>query len=234
MKILAFDSTAFSASVALIDDNRLLGSFFTNNKLTHSRTLIPMAEALLENADVDIGEIGAFAVNAGPGSFTGVRIGVAAVKGLAFANNKPCISVSTLDSMAYNLRQADCTAVCVMDARCSQVYNSNYIIKDGTIKKLCGDRAVSVEQLGDELRGVQERIILAGDGAEICYNIFKDFIPGIIIADEHIRYQNAVSTAFLAAEKYNSGSCVAADELLPVYLRMPQAERELKKRKGRE
>lgn len=232
MKILAFDSTAVSASVALAEYDKLIGSFFINNKLTHSKTLVPMAEDLLKNSNVSLKEIDAFAVNSGPGSFTGVRIGVAAVKGLAFALNKPCVAVSTLDSMAYNLKMLDCIAVCVMDARCSQVYNANYCISKGIITKLCDDRAVSIEELTSELTKYDQRLILVGDGAQICFDKMKEVLPKIEIAQENCRYQNAVSTAFIAEEKYKKGDTVSANDLQPYYLRLPQAERELKKRKG--
>ena len=162
MKILAFDSTATSASVAVFDDDNLIGEFFINTKQTHSQTLLPMAESLLKNTKVDVKDIDLFAVNTGPGSFTGVRIGVAAVKGMAMALNKPCVAVSTLDSMAYNLLDVNCTAVCVMDARCNQVYNANFKVDNGNVEKLCDDRALSIDELTDELKSVDGHIVLVG------------------------------------------------------------------------
>lgn len=230
MKILAFDSTATSASVAVFDDDNLIGEFFINTKQTHSQTLLPMAECLLKNTKVDVKDIDLFAVNTGPGSFTGVRIGVAAVKGMAMALNKPCVAVSTLDSMAYNLLDVNCTAVCVMDARCNQVYNANFKVDNGNVEKLCDDRALSIDELTDELKSVDGHIVLVGDGAKLCFDKMKDAIPNIKIASIQNRYQKASSTALVALNLYNNGKTLTAEELMPYYLRLPQAERELKKR----
>ena len=230
MKILAFDSTATSASVAVFDDDNLIGEFFINTKQTHSQTLLPMAESLLKNTKVDVKDIDLFAVNTGPGSFTGVRIGVAAVKGMAMALNKPCVAVSTLDSMAYNLLDVNCTAVCVMDARCNQVYNANFKVDNGNVEKLCDDRALSIDELTDELKSVDGNIVLVGDGAKLCFYKMKDAIPNIKIASIQNRYQKASSTALVALNLYNNGKTLTAEELMPYYLRLPQAERELKKR----
>lgn len=230
MKILAFDSTATSASVAVFDDDNLIGEFFINTKQTHSQTLLPMAESLLKNTKVDVKDIDLFAVNTGPGSFTGVRIGVAAVKGMAMALNKPCVAVSTLDSMAYNLLDVNCTAVCVMDARCNQVYNANFKVDNGNVEKLCDDRALSIDELTDELKSVDGHIVLVGDGAKLCFDKMKDAISNIKIASIQNRYQKASSTALVALSLYNNGKTLTAEELMPYYLRLPQAERELKKR----
>lgn len=225
MKILAFDSSAKSASVALIDNNKIIGSFFINASLTHSQTLVPMAQQLLSNCQTDLSKVDALAVTAGPGSFTGIRIGVAAVKGMAVVDNKPCISVSTLEAMAYNYIE-DCTVVAVMDARCNQVYNANFQIRNGEIKRLCDDRAMSIDDLSKELSTINDKLVLVGDGAELCYNSYKELLNGIIIAPEHLRYQNAVGAAMAAIYKEPT----TAGELMPVYLRLPQAQRELNKR----
>ncbi len=230
MKILALDSTATSASVAVFDDENLIGEFFINTKQTHSQTLLPMAECLLKNTNIDVKDIDLFAVNTGPGSFTGVRIGVAAVKGMAMALNKPCVAVSTLDSMAYNLLDVDCTAVCVMDARCNQVYNANFQLSDGNVTKLCDDRALSIDELTAELCNIDGKIVLVGDGAKLCFDKMKETVPNIQIASVSNRYQKASSTALVALDLYNKGQTLSAEELMPYYLRLPQAERELKKR----
>lgn len=229
MKILAFDSSAKAASAAIIEDNRLIGEFFINIALTHSQTLVPMGESLLRNTGVPIEEIDAFAVNNGPGSFTGVRIGVSAVKGMAMALNKPCVAVSTLESLAYNLKPLDCTALCVMDARCNQVYNANFKIAKGVIQRLCPDRALSIDELFSELEGCDGKLVLVGDGAQLCYEKMGDRLLCIELAPELLRFQRASSTAFVALEKYNNGDYVTAAELMPGYLRLPQAQRELKK-----
>lgn len=230
MKILALDSTAHAASVALLDNGKLIGDFYINTTLTHSQTLVPMIEDLLSNTKVLSKDIDAFAVNVGPGSFTGVRIGVSAVKGMAMALNKPCIPVSTLESMSINLSLADCTAVCVMDARCNQVYNANFNIKNSAITRLCDDRAISIDDLQVELSKINNNIILVGDGAELCYNKFCNNLENVHLAPIQLRYQNASGVALVAEKLYNNSTVVSCEQLLPLYLRLPQAQRELKKR----
>ncbi len=230
MKILALDSSAKSASVALLDNNKILGSFFINTSLTHSQTLVPMIDAVLKNTNTNINNVDLFAVASGPGSFTGVRIGVAAIKGIAMPLNKQCVSVSTLEAMAYNYVQEDVTVVAVMDARCQQVYNANFKIENGQVHRLCDDRALSIEELGTELKDYSGKIVLVGDGAELCYNSFKELLPDIHLAPEHIRYQNAFGVAYASMGK----DTLSAEALMPVYLRLPQAQRELKKRLEKE
>ena len=226
MKILALDSSAKTGSVALVDNNKIIGSFFINTALTHSQTLVPMIESLLKSTNTEAGNIDVLAISAGPGSFTGVRIGVAAVKGIAMALDKKCASVSTLEAMAYNYIQEDVFVVAVMDARCQQVYNANFLIDNGEITRLCEDRALSIEDLANDLQNYDGKIVLVGDGAELCYNIFKDKLDNIHLAPEHLRYQNAYGVAFAAMNK----ELLSAEDLMPTYLRLPQAERELKKR----
>ncbi len=226
MKILAVDSSAKACSAAVVEDNKVLGSFFINTALTHSQTLVPMIDAVLKNTSTDINSVDIFAVSSGPGSFTGVRIGVAAIKGIAMPLEKPCASVSTLEAMPYNLLSEDCVAACVMDARCNQVYNALFEVENGTIKRFCDDRALSIDELLSELKAIDKKIILVGDGAELCYNSYKEVLDNICIAPENIRYQNAVGVAFAAFNK----EIVSSAELMPTYLRLPQAQRELKKR----
>lgn len=226
MKILAVDSSAKACSAAVVEDNKILGSFFINTSLTHSQTLVPMIDAVLKNTSTDINDIDAFAVSAGPGSFTGVRIGVAAVKGMAMSLNKPCVSVSTLEAMPYNIIFEDCIAVCVMDARCNQVYNALFEINDGKINRLCEDRALSVDELAHDLKHFDKKLILVGDGAELCYNSYKELFDNIFLAPDIQRYQNASGVALAAMTKEK----ISCEELMPTYLRLPQAERELKKR----
>ena len=191
MKILSVDSSAKACSAAILEDDKILGSFFINTALTHSQTLVPMIDAVVKNTSTDLNTIDAFAVSAGPGSFTGVRIGVAAIKGLAMPLNKPCISVSTLESMPYNIISENCIAVCVMDARCSQVYNALFEIKNGEVQRLCEDRALSIDDLAEDLKQYKNKLILVGDGAELCYNSFKEKNDNISLAPENSRYQNA-------------------------------------------
>lgn len=234
MKLLALDSTAVAASCAILEDGVLKGEFFINTKLTHSQTLMPMVQALLQNTCISPEEIDVFAVAAGPGSFTGVRIGVAAVKGMAMAADKPCVSVSALEAMAYLLTSCDCYVCAVMDARCNQVYQAMFEIKNGEVHRLYGDRAIAIDDLKEELKkesGFQKKpFFLVGDGASLCYNRISSEFPFVKCAPTHLLYQHASGVALAAFERYPAG-CVSAGELLPVYLRLPQAQRELLKRK---
>ena len=230
MKILAVDTTAKAASVCLAEEDKIIGSFFIDTALTHSRTLMPMLEALLDNTETKADELSAIAVNAGPGSFTGVRIGVAAVKGLAFAHNVPCVSVSTLESMAYNCIGVDCIVCAVMDARCSQVYNALFHVKGASVERLCDDRALALSDLKEELLRIDGNIVLVGDGASLSYAYLKDVVPNITLAPMNSRIQTASSTALAAFGSLSRGETLTPAELMPVYLRLPQAQRELNKR----
>lgn len=232
MKILGIDSSARSASVAITDGEKLLGSFYTNTGLTHSQTLMPMIESLLKNANVRLDEIDLIAVNKGPGSFTGIRIGVAAAKGMADVLKTPVYGASTLGSMAYNLIDTDCVACCAMDARCGQVYYALFDITDGKITRLTPDEADSIENVEKKLEEYKKVKIIVGDGAEICYNNLKSK-DGVRLTSQAHRFQSAVGVCLEAMnapqEKY-----VESAQLVPEYLRLPQAERELNKklRKG--
>ena len=228
MKILAIDCSAGAASACIWQDGKVLGECFTNVKLTHSQTLMPMVCGVLEYAKVDLQQIDVFAVTAGPGSFTGVRIGVASIKGMAFAQNKPCAGISTLEAMAENLRVLDCTACCVMDARCGQVYNAIFEIKNGEIHRLTPDRALSIDELAAECAKYTAPVVLVGDGAELCAKSEAFETIGVRLAPEPIRFQRACGTAACAARAAESGNLVSAEELMPVYLRPPQAQRSLK------
>ena len=230
MRILAFDSTAVSASVCLMEDEKTVGEFFINTKLTHSRTLMPMAQALLQAVDVPLDSIDCFAVANGPGSFTGVRIGVATVKGLAAPKNIPCVPVSTLLSMAYNLPDADGVICAVMDARCHQVYNALFRVRNGAVTRLCEDRALSIDDLAAECKALNEPVILVGDGAALCARDPAFASVQAVLAPESRRQQRASSVALAASFSAVNGDTVSPAELAPLYLRLPQAERELKAR----
>lgn len=227
MKILAADTSASPVSVALTDNGRLLGEFYLNIKTTHSQTLMPLIESVLKTTNTNINEIDIFAVNAGPGSFTGVRIGVASVKGLSMPLDKLCASVSTLESMAYCMPYQNGVVCAVMDARCSQVYNALFRLNDGKPERLTPDRALSIDELAEELGTYSENIYLVGDGAEICSKAFSD-IENISLAPENIRFQHAYGTAKAAEKMAEENNLCTSDRLMPVYLRLPQAERELK------
>ena len=227
MKILALDTSAKSASVAVTEGNEIKGEFFINTTLTHSETLMPMIDAVLKSTKTMLPDIDCFAVNTGPGSFTGLRIGIAAVKGMAFALDKPCAGISTLESMAYNFCRESFTVCAVMDARCYQVYNALFDVSDDSPVRLCDDRALTIDELISELQNTDKQIVLVGDGAKICYEKMKDCGINIDIAYENVRYQHAAGTAFAAEKLVSEGKAVSADILMPQYLRLPQAQREL-------
>ncbi len=227
MKILGIDSSAKSASVAVTENGKILSSFYINTGLTHSQTLMPMLDNALKCASLTLDDIDAVAVNKGPGSFTGIRIGVAAAKGIADTKNIKTIGISTLESMAYNLVAFDCIAVAVMDARCAQVYTALFRIKDSVVERLTDDLAIPISELKEMLLSYNEEIILVGDGADICYNSLYTEIAGIKIASESYKYQNATGVCF-AAENKEKELYINSDKLVPEYLRLPQAERELK------
>lgn len=231
MKILALETSAKSVSAAVVEDGAVRASCFSCTGLTHSRTLMPMVEAMLKNAELSLDDMDAVAVAAGPGSFTGLRIGVSAAKGLAWAADKPCIGVSTLEAMAQNLAHTDALLICAMDARRNQVYNALFEAKGGTLTRLTDDRAIAVGELAGELRGETRRMIVLGDGAVLCHDGLR--AAGIIncaLAPEALRWQNAVGVG-LAAQ---GAPLVSAQQLTPVYLRMSQAERERKARLEKE
>lgn len=233
MKILALDCSAGPASTAVYDGEKLIASAFINVKLTHSQTLMPMTESLLKSALVSFDEIEGIAVSSGPGSFTGIRIGISAVKGLAAARGLPCAGVSTLLAMAYNCYDTDCVVCAVMDARCNQVYNALFDIESGKITRLCEDRALLCGDLADELKKISQnsgkRVIIVGDGTEV-FLPFAENISGVSAAPASRRYQRAEGVGLAALGIFGSGGAVAPEKLLPVYLRLPQAERELKKK----
>lgn len=224
MKILAAECSATAVSAAIAVDGKIVASDFSNQKITHSQTLLPMIADVLEKAKLKPHDIDLFAVSNGPGSFTGVRIGISAIKGLAAPNKAQCIGVSTLLSMAYNYIDTDCVVCSVMDARCNQVYNALFLIENGNITRLCNDRALLCEELISELNEKyhDKKIIIVGDGAKLFEDAANEHI---LISCEERRYQNAKGV-ILAAN--NEENFVSPEELLPTYLRLPQAERELK------
>ncbi len=224
MIILALESSAKAASVAISKDGQLLAQSYQLSGLTHSRTLLPMAEDLMKNAGLTVADIDCVAVAHGPGSFTGVRIGVSAAKGLCWGADKPAAGVSTLEAMAWNGEAAPEGSIicCAMDARRNQVYNALFTFENGTPHRLCKDRAISLPELSEELTAFARHIYFVGDGAQLCYDYFKRTMSDISIAPESIRMQNAWGVCRSAefAEK------LPASQLIPVYLRLSQAERE--------
>lgn len=234
MRILAMDSSAVSASCALLEDGKLIGEQYLNVGLTHSQTLMPLVEQLLAAAHVKPARVDGFAVNSGPGSFTGIRIGVAAVKGMAFGQGKPCVGISTLESMAYLFEGFDGVVCGAMDARCQQVYQALFEIRDGQVIRLCEDRALTIAELTAELKSLGKPVLLTGDGAHVCEPAFAEQGIPFRLAAPHLRYQRAYGVARAAQQAFAQGKGVDAAALLPSYLRLPQAQRELKRRQAAE
>ena len=218
MKILAFESTAKACSVALCEDDFLIAQSYQNNGLTHSTTLMPMAEDLLKNCGMTLADVDCLAVAVGPGSFTGLRIGISTVKGLAWGGEKPCVGVSTLEAMAWNVAHVDGVICCAMDARRKQVYNALFRARGGSLERICEDRAISLEELSAQHGG--ERWLLVGDGAHLCTGVDS------LLAPPHLRYQSAWGVARAAWEKAKRGELSSGAELEANYLRLSQAERE--------
>lgn len=227
MKIMAFDSTAKRASVAVLEDEKLLGECNVDNGLTQSELLLVMAENLLNNLKLNFSDIELYATSVGPGSFTGVRIGTALVKGLAFMRDIPCSAVSTLEALAENLSGLSGILVPCMDARRNETYAAIFKCEGGEIKRLTEDMALSIEKLGQMLKEYDsENIYLAGDGYEpVSAGLTK---AGVVLSDTPhlLRGQSAYSVARVAKRKYDAGEYVSDTELKPTYLRVPQAERE--------
>ena len=192
MKILALETSAKSVSCAVVEDGAPLASAYQCTGLTHSRTLLPMVDAMLKNADLTLDDINAIAIAAGPGSFTGLRIGIAAVKGLAWAADKPCLGVSTLEAMAQNAAHIDGLIVGAMDARRSQVYNAVFEAKGGELTRLTPDRAISLEALCAQLQGKQQPITVLGDGGVLCYRYLEEHGVKCSLAPSMLLYQSAV------------------------------------------
>lgn len=233
MLIYACDSTSGTASVALCRDGRLLAQYTQNGGNTHSETLLPMTGTMLKSLGLSVDDIDLFACAAGPGSFTGVRIGVATVKGLAFGKGKPCAGVSTLEALAQNLVSDEERIICpVMDARRGQFYTASFRSIDGKLERLTEDRIIPYSQFETEWRGRGKKIWLCGDG----YTLVKSMLPedGAFNTPEPLIYQSAFSVAQAALRAFGEGRCTDDALLRPIYLRLPQAERERLERLGRQ
>lgn len=221
MRILAIESSAKAASAAVCDEGNLISQYWQNSGLTHSRTLLRMTEDMLINLELTMQDIDLVAVAKGPGSFTGIRIGIAAAKGLAWGADKPVCGVSTLEAMAYHLKDRDGIICPVMDARRGQVYNA--LFSGGDVPaRLTEDRAISLQELISQVKKDKGTYYLIGDGAEMCFQPMSDAGIDVRIAPQPIRYQSAWGVA-AAAEH---GDILQPGELAPNYLRLSQAERE--------
>jgi len=224
--LLAFETSAKAASVALFDGESLMGESYQNTGLTHSQTLLVMAQDLLNQCSKTPADVEAVAVADGPGSFTGVRIGVAAAKGFAWGSDIPCYGVSTLESMALGLGAYDGFVCPVMDARRSQVYNALFYVNKGALSRITPDRAISLADLGAELKNAEKPIFLVGDGSFLCYDILKDTVPQLVLPAQHRMHQRAVGVGLAALQKIAAGESGDGNALTPNYLRLSQAERE--------
>ena len=233
MKILAFETSAKAASVALLEKGKLLGESYQNTGLTHSQTLMVMAEDLLKACNLTAQDVEAVAVAAGPGSFTGVRIGVAAAKGFAWGAELPCYGVSTLEAMARNLGVWEGYVVPAMDARRSQVYTAVFHAEKGVLHRIEEDMAVSLAELGEKIKNFQQPVFLVGDGANLCYNTLLEEVSGLVLPPEHRMHQRAAGVALAAQAMADAGDPGNGAELSPNYLRLSQAERERMARENR-
>ena len=226
MKILAFDSTAKAASVALSENGRLLGLYTIDNGLTQSELLLPMAEDLLKSLKLDFSDVDLYCASVGPGSFTGVRIGVSLVKGLAFGKDTPCVEVSTLEALAENLAGLRGYIVPCMDARRGQVYTAIFSSDGMGLTRVMEDTAISIDELAERLGKLDGPIYLSGDGYEVARSgrisagVAVENTPTLLLCE------NAFSCAKVAERKYAAGKAVSDIDFAPTYLRMPQAERE--------
>ena len=232
MRILALETAAKAVSAAVTEEGKVLASAYQDTGLTHSRTLMPLVELLLRNTDMTAADLDVIAVSAGPGSFTGVRIGVSAAKGLAWAVDKPCAAVSTLAALARNVAFLDGLVVCAMDARRQQVYNALFEAKNGRLTRLTEDRAIALAELAEELRSDPRPKTVLGDGGKLCYDFLTEAGIPCRLAPAHLVKENAVSVALEAEDIARAGGLVTAQELAPVYLRPPQAERLRREKQG--
>ena len=224
--ILAFETSAKAASVALMHNGKLLGESYQNTGLTHSQTLMVMAEDLLKQCGHTVKDVAAVAVANGPGSFTGVRIGVAAAKGFAWGGQIPCYGVSTLEAMARGLGVYQGYVCPCMDARRGQVYNALFYVNKGELQRISEDRAISLQELAEELSSLDQPVFLVGDGSSLTYRTLHERIPALVLPEEHRQHQRAVGVALTAERLRDDPGAGDGNALTPNYLRLSQAERE--------
>ena len=227
MIILALESSATACSVSVTRDGELVSQAYENSGLTHSRTLLPMVSHVLESGGIAMDEVDVVAVAAGPGSFTGLRIGVATAKGIAWPADKDCVGCSTLESMAWQVAHLKGKLiVCAMDARRKQVYNALFLAQGDHLERLTPDRAIALDELAEELKKYENSKIVVGDGACLCYNTLTEQGIALEMAPPHLRMQTAWGVARAAQEMIAHGELVKSHALVPVYHRLSQAERE--------
>lgn len=233
MKILALDSSGLVASVAVVEDNQLLAEYTVNYKKTHSQTLLPMLDEIAKMIELDLETIDAIAVAAGPGSFTGLRIGSATAKGLGLALKKPLIPVPTVDALAYNLYDSTGVICPMMDARRKQVYTGIYRFADHELVTVSRQKAIAVEELIRELNALGEAVVFLGGGVTVYQEMLKENMQvPYSFAPAHLNKQRAGAVGALAEKYYREGKTVTAAEHQPEYLRVSQAERERAEREA--
>ena len=233
MKILGIDTSAKTSSVGICDDDKIVDELFLDKGLTHSETILPMIDEILTRNGLTLDDIDALAVNNGPGSFTGIRIGVAVVKGLAFEKNIPCYEVSTLDSIAFNCKDKSGLVVAVMDARRNQVYNANYQIIDGKAAKIMDDRSILIKDLYLEISEYDGDVFVIGDGQDKVKEFFEEnnmTQDDFYFPDYYSNLQKGINTALIAYDCLENKK--SGEEILPLYLKLSQAEQELRKKRG--
>ena len=235
MKVLGIDSSGMVATVAVVEDTQMLAEYTINYKKTHSQTLLPMLDEVAKMMELDLNTIDAIAVAAGPGSFTGLRIGSATAKGLGLALKKPLVSVPTLEGIAYNFCGSEKVICPMMDARRSQVYTGIYEFQGNTLKVLEDQMAVPVEEALEKLNQTGREVILAGDGVPVYLELIeKNLKVPYLLAPAHLNRQRAGAVAVLGMQYAKEGKLESATEHQPDYLRLSQAERERAQKQARE
>lgn len=232
MLILGIDTSAAPCCAAVFDTEKqiILAETVINTKLTHSVTLMPVVQDMLKNAEIPVKDIDLYAVTAGPGSFTGLRIGISAVKGMAFAFSKPCAAVTASEAMAYGLTVCDCIVCTAIDARCNQVYNALFRVSNGNVQRICEERCLKADELANELCGYSgESVILTGDAAQLVKDESeKQGLDNVKIAPSAMRFQSGHGVCMAA----QYAKQIPPEELMPMYLKLPQAQRELMAKQG--
>lgn len=227
MKVLGIDSSGMVASIAVVEDMQMLGEYTINYKKTHSQTLLPMLDEVAKMIELDLADIDVIAVAAGPGSFTGLRIGSATAKGLGLALKKPLVSVPTLEGIAFNFCGSDKVICPMMDARRSQVYTGIYEFDGNTLRKVEDQMAVPVEEILEKLNIIGKEVVLAGDGVPVYMEQIEKYLKvPYLVAPAHLNRQRAGAVAVLGMQYAKEGKTETAMEHQPDYLRLSQAERE--------
>lgn len=231
MKVLAIDTSTTVATVALLEDEKLLGEYSINNKKTHSQKLMVMIDEIMKDLDIKPSDIDVFAASVGPGSFTGLRIGVTTAKAMAYATNKPVVGVPTLDALAYNIVTSNLVICPILDARNSQVFTALYETKDTKLDIITEYMGIPVSELVQIIREYNKKVIFLGDAINLHKEYFKSELgDNCEFAPVGNRLQRGASVAELALMMFKEGKVTSSFELVPFYLRKSQAERELEKK----